>query len=193
MKYLIFIILITMYLSGNSYSQTDTTNIKKWEVGIYVGAMIPESDFMRQFDISPNVSLEIGYNFNSRFSTYLNSTYNFIKTPYSNYPGFHNNITTKLIEVKTGLRYNFSKTLPRFFTDAGIGFYNFRYLYEDGFWETHVQNINNLGFHGDLGLELPTYKNIILSFSFRYTYILLTDNYSDATYYGIRSGIKYMF
>jgi hypothetical protein len=193
--YLSFIFYLFLIFPNNSFSQTDSSHFKRWSVGIFGEVMLPMSDFMRQYDISPNFGVDISYNINPFLGISLSGTYNFLEVYQPNTVEFSDQskkLHASYIELTIGGKYFFSKTTPRPFFETNAGYYKLKYQLKDYYWNQRIKS-NNFGFNFGVGLDICMYKDILASFKMKFNYAIDTIENSDASYYSFSAGIKYMF
>lgn len=181
-------------LTGNLFSQSDTCQNKKWSVGIYVGIIFP--NLYSTIEPTRNISLELGYKINQRFSLSFNGTYFFIKTyTFSDYEmvGLTRE-NSKFYEFNIGGQYSLKNSNPRFFIESDIGYYVLKQQLEDAFWEVHNAEDKNMVFRTGIGLDVMTFKNILATMKANYSFMSLLNWFNDyQNHYGLQIGLKYQF
>lgn len=170
-----FILFILSILRNiDIYSQTDTTNHKKWSIGIYGGTFIPNYDLAFYYKISPTLGLKAEYKIKLYFSIYLSSSYNFLKPnqDYAIEPEIIPKVSARSISTNIGIKYNFIESFKNIYTKLCIGHYYFEYRDKnllDNYSYSRISN--NFGFNFGLGIEIPIGKNLKIEFGGDYYYI----------------------
>lgn len=170
-----FILFILSILRNiDIYSQTDTTNQKKWSFGIYGGTFIPNYDLAFYYKISPTLGLKAEYKIKPYFSVYVSSAYSFLN-PQHDYvyiPEEIPQISARSISANIGIKYNFMEAFKNIYLKLGGGHYYFEYRYKNLWDNTSYNTIsNNFGFNFGLGVEIPIGKNLKIEFGGDYYYI----------------------
>lgn len=182
-------LIIIFVLSATLYSQSDSSQNKRWSVTAIGGITFP---FDRDtYKNSANTGFEIVYNYSSYIAVFFNGYYYFVKRT----DNFQSYLKEGLVETSIGAKFYFNPGHDRIFMQFGLGDYQLIKHYDYGQYSggTYTYNIDKFGVSIGLGSDIHIYKKISAVINAKLHFVGFLINEESLIFWGINSGIKYSF
>lgn len=192
MRILYFVLVATSLILSFSYSQE---KVKKtfipsrpfWSTSEEIGVIIPSGDLGNTYKASLHLGLDIAYNPKPILAIFFGLGYDILNLKQSS-----NGSTPAIIEINTGGRLYSGRNKLKFFAEASIGDYIYRYtLYNGVAGAPSSYSSGNLGIKGGVGGDLSFTNFTSVFIKADYTSILTSG--TKSTFAGIHIGVRNIF